>query len=82
MRAAYEQLDAETKAQLAGLRVLNAYNNEDVFLPRRAARGKADILVDVSRLLVSIHPVSETKALVIDLDRAKKRDWYTDSRGP
>jgi len=71
MRAAYNLLDAATQAKLSSLRVRYAYNNEDAFPPRRAARGAADVLEEVSHPLVRRHPVVGTRSLFIDLDRAK-----------
>jgi alpha-ketoglutarate-dependent taurine dioxygenase len=71
MRAAYQMLDAATRARLEDLRVVYAYNNEDAFPPRRAARGPADVLVEVTHPLVRTHPVAGTRALFLDLDRAK-----------
>lgn len=71
MRAAYEQLDAPMRRRIDGLRVVYAYNNEDAFPPRRAARGPADALVEVTHPLVRTHPVAGTRALFLDLDRAK-----------
>lgn len=70
MRAAYEALPAARKRALEGLRVAYAYNNEDAFPPRRAARGPAEALIDVSHPLVRTHPVAGTRALFLDLDRA------------
>ena len=71
MRAAHELLPAATREQIAGLRVRYAYNNEDAFPPRRAARGPADVLEEVLHPLVRTHPVVGTRALFLDLDRAK-----------
>ncbi|MEM7016950.1 MAG: TauD/TfdA family dioxygenase [Pseudomonadota bacterium] len=71
MRAAYEQLDADTKARLAGLQVLYAYNNEGAFPTRQSASGAADALIDVTHPLVRTHHIAGSKALFIDLDRAK-----------
>ncbi len=70
MRSAYEMLDASMRQRLEGLRVVYAYNNEDAFPPRRAARGPAEVLVEVAHPLVRTHPVAKTRALFIDLDRA------------
>ena len=76
MRAAYERLDRPMRERLEGLRVVYAYNNEDAFPPRRSARGPAEVLVDVSHPLVRRHQVAGTRALFIDLDRAKAvQDW-------
>jgi taurine dioxygenase len=74
MRAAYAQLDAATRHRLEGLRVVYAHNNEDAFPPRRAAHGPADVLVEVLHPLVRTHPVARTRALFLDLDRAKHVD--------
>jgi len=71
MRAAYALLDATTRRSIDGLRVVYAYNNEDAFPPRRAARGPADVLVEVSHPLVRTHPIAATRSLFLDLDRAK-----------
>jgi len=71
MRAAYLMLDEVTRQRLAQLRVRYAYNNEDAFPPRRAARGPADVLEEVSHPLVRTHPVAGTRSLFLDLDRAK-----------
>jgi taurine dioxygenase len=71
MRAAYQLLDPATRTQVDGLRVVYAHNNEDAFPPRRAARGPADALVEVIHPLVRTHPVAGTRALYLDLDRAK-----------
>src|SRR5262249_1446995 len=70
MRAAYALLDASTKKQIERLRVAYAYNNEDAFPPRRAARGPAEALVLVSHPLMRTHPVARTRSLFLDLDRA------------
>jgi alpha-ketoglutarate-dependent taurine dioxygenase len=71
MRAAYERLDVALKQRLEKLRVVYAYSNEDAFPPRRAARGPAEVLVEVSHPLVRVHPVASTRSLFLDLDRAK-----------
>jgi len=71
MRAAYLMLDEVTRQRLAQLRVRYAYNNEDAFPPRRAARGPADVLEEVTHPLVRTHPVAGTRSLFLDLDRAK-----------
>jgi taurine dioxygenase len=71
MRAAYDLLDADLRPTIAGLRVVYAYDNEDAFPPRRSARGPADVLVDVVHPLVRTHPIAGTRALFLDLDRAK-----------
>jgi len=71
MRAAYELLDPVTQARLSTLRVRYAYNNQDAFPPRRAARGPADVLEEVSHPLLRTHPVVGTRSLFLDLDRAK-----------
>jgi alpha-ketoglutarate-dependent taurine dioxygenase len=70
MRTAYQLLDASTRERLRGLRVVYAYNNEDAFPPRRAARGPAEVLVEISHPLVRTHPVAGTRSLFLDLDRA------------
>jgi len=71
MRAAYQMLDVGMRARLDGVRVVYAHNNDDAFPPRRAARGPADALVEVTHPLVRTHPVVGTHALFLDLDRAK-----------
>jgi len=70
MRAAHASLDAATREALDGLRVVYAHNNHDVFPPRRAASGPADVLKDVTHPLVRTHPLAGTRALFLDLDRA------------
>lgn len=70
MRAALERLDPATQKQIEKRRVVYAYNNEDAFPPRRAARGPAEILEDVVHPLVRTHPVAGTRSLFLDLDRA------------
>jgi alpha-ketoglutarate-dependent taurine dioxygenase len=70
MRAAFERLEPSMKERLEGLRVAYAHNNEDAFPPRRAATGPADALVRVSHPLVRTHPLTATRALFLDLDRA------------
>src|SRR5262249_48930635 len=47
MRAAYQQLDADLRDRLSGLRALYAYNNEGAFPSRRSAHGPADSLEEV-----------------------------------
>ena len=74
MRGAYDQFPASTQRELAGLRVVYAYNNEEAFPPRRSARGPAEALVEVSHPLVRTHPTAGTEALYLDLDRAKRID--------
>ena len=71
MRASYEQLDECTKGLIEGLRVVYAYNNEDAFPqdPRPVAHPM--LLIDVTHPLVRTHPVAQTRALFLDLDRAK-----------
>jgi alpha-ketoglutarate-dependent taurine dioxygenase len=81
MRAAYALLDSATRAQLEGLRVVYAYNNEDAFPPRRAARGPAEVLVDVSHPLVRTHAIAGTRALFVDLDRATHIDGLSVEAG-
>ena len=81
MRAAWERLDAGTQRAIEGLRVVYHYNNEDAFPPRRAARGPADALVEVSHPLVRTHPVAGTRALYLDLDRAKHVEGMGVSEG-
>ncbi len=71
MRDAYERLDPPTRTMLEGLRVVYAHNNEGAFPPRRAATGPADALREVTHPLVRTHPVAGTRALFLDLDRAK-----------
>ncbi len=71
MRAAYEGLDAATRERIDGLHVVYGFNNEDAFPPRRACRGEGEVLVDVEHPLVRTHAVAGTRALFIDLDRAK-----------
>ncbi len=71
MRAAYELLAPAARREIDGLRVVYAFNNEDAFPPRRAARGPAEVLVEVAHPLVRTHPVAGTRSLFLDLDRAK-----------
>jgi len=71
MRGAFEQLDAETKQHIDRLQVRYAYNNQEAFPPRRAARGPNDVLEEVLHPLVRTHPIAGTRALFIDLDRAR-----------
>jgi alpha-ketoglutarate-dependent taurine dioxygenase len=70
MRKAYRLLDAQLRAQLAGLQVAYAYNNRGAFPPRVPAEGPFEQLVDVSHPLVRAHPVNGEPALYLDLDRA------------
>ena len=72
MRDAFNRLDNEMQRQLSPYHVLYAHNNENAFPPRRAATGEADRLIDVSHPLVRTHHIAGTKALFIDLDRAKQ----------
>jgi taurine dioxygenase len=81
MRAAYKLLDAATRAKLSSLRVRYAYNNEDAFLPRRAARGPADVLEEVSHPLLRTHPIAKTRSLFLDLDRAKHVEGMSVAEG-
>jgi alpha-ketoglutarate-dependent taurine dioxygenase len=81
MRAAYAALDPATRERIAKLRVVYAHNNEDAFPPRRAARGPADVLVDVAHPLVRTHPVAGTRSLFLDLDRAKHVDGMPIAEG-
>jgi len=71
MRAAYELLDEANRERIAALRVCYAYNNEGAFPTRRSAHGPADALEDVFHPLVRTHPSAATRALFLDLDRAK-----------
>lgn len=71
MRAAYEALSADRRRRLEGLRVVYAYDNEDAFPPRRSARGPAGALVEVTHPIVRTHPIAGTRALFVDLDRAR-----------
>lgn len=71
MRDAWARLDDATRARLRGLRVRYAYDNEDAFPPRRAAKGPNDVLEEVLHPLVRTHPIAKSRALLIDLDRAK-----------
>lgn len=71
MRAAYQALPTDRRERLQGLRVVYAYDNEDAFPPRRSARGPAGALVEVTHPLVRTHPVAGTRALFVDLDRAR-----------
>ena len=70
-RAAYDALPASRRASLDGLRVRYAHNNAGAFPPRRPASGPADALEEVTHPLVRTHPRAGTRALWIDLDRAK-----------
>src|SRR5262245_6961101 len=81
MRAAYQMLDAATRARLDGLHVVYAYNNEDAFPPRRAAHGPADALVEITHPLVRTHPLAATRALFLDLDRAKHIEGMSIAEG-
>jgi alpha-ketoglutarate-dependent taurine dioxygenase len=81
MRAAYTLLDTATKERLRDLRVVYAYNNKDAFPPRRAARGPGEALVDVTHPLVRTHPVTDSPALFIDLDRACHLDGLPIAEG-
>jgi alpha-ketoglutarate-dependent taurine dioxygenase len=71
MRAAYRVLAEEIRRRISGLRVRYAYNNEGAFPARRSAHGPADVLEEVSHPLVRTHPTAGTRALFLDLDRAK-----------
>ncbi len=71
MRDAYRQLPGDERDALRGLQVRYAYNNEDAFPPRRAARGPNDVLEEVLHPLVRTHPIAGSLALFIDLDRAR-----------
>jgi len=71
MRAALAGLDDATRRAIEPLRVRYAHNNEDAFPPRRSARGPNNALVEVSHPLVCAHPLADTRALYLDLDRAK-----------
>jgi len=71
MRAALESLDPATRRRIETLRAVYHHNNEDAFPPRRAARGPADVLVEVTHPLVRTHPLARTRSLFVDLDRAK-----------
>lgn len=81
MRGAYARLDDVTRQRIEGLRVVYAHNNEDAFPPRRAARGPADVLVEVTHPLVRTHPVAGTRALFLDLDRATHVDGVPVAEG-
>ncbi len=69
--AVYQQLDAPMKKRLEGLHVVYAYNNEDAFPPRRAARGAAEVLVDGDRATV----IAERQPLadLLELERRPRR---------
>lgn len=71
MRGAYKRLGGSTKALADRAMVQYAYNNAGAFPPRVSARGPAEALVDVSHPLVRVHPQAGTRALYLDLDRAK-----------
>ena len=71
MRDAYASLNENLRRQINNLRVVYAYNNEDAFPPRRAARGPNDVLEEVSHPLVRTHRLAGSRSIFIDLDRAK-----------
>jgi alpha-ketoglutarate-dependent taurine dioxygenase len=71
MRAAYRLLDAATRREIDELSVVYHFNNDDAFPPRRAARGPADALIEVTHPLVRTHPLARSESLYLDLDRAK-----------
>lgn len=81
MRAAFRSLEKKLRERLHGLRVAYAHNNEDAFPPRRAAKGSADALEEVSHPLARTHPDVGTHALFLDLDRAKQIEGMSVAEG-
>jgi len=71
MRAAYALLTRKTRETIDALRVVYHYNNEGAFESRQSSRGPNDVLEDVCHPLVRTHPIAGTRALFLDLDRAK-----------
>ena len=71
MRAAHALLDPDTQRRIGALHVVYAFDNEDAFPPRRSCKGEGEALVDVVHPLVRTHPLAGTRALFLDLDRAK-----------
>ena len=81
MRAAYEQLAADERRRLVGLRAVHSYNNREAFPPRTSTRGALERLIDVSHPMVRAHPVTGAGALYFDLDRARHVEGMGQAEG-
>ncbi|MFT5100841.1 MAG: alpha-ketoglutarate-dependent taurine dioxygenase [Planctomycetaceae bacterium] len=71
MRHAFDLLPETQQIELSELQILYAHNNDNAFPPRRAASSEADCLVEVIHPLIRTHPITDRRALFVDLDRAK-----------
>jgi len=71
MRHGFDLLPEAQQLELSELQVLYSHNNDGAFPPRRAASSDADCLIDVTHPLVRTHPITERRALFLDLDRAR-----------
>jgi alpha-ketoglutarate-dependent taurine dioxygenase len=81
MRKAYELLPPAKRSELAGLRAVHVYDNEDAFLPRVSSKGPGEALVPAFHPIVRTHEIAGTQSLYFDLDRASHVDGVSIDEG-
>lgn len=85
MRAAYQALDPERQKLFQSYSVHYAYDNsvdgKDPFPPRKPAKDGGECLINVSHPMIRRHPIADSLALFIDLDRATHIDQLPPESG-